>query len=702
MAKILAKANRSSLVTPYKSDDPEYSKYESVNVSKRKGIIRPSSEVGVRTKDANKPRPLKTPTHTNHDFCLAKLSATVGDNPVLVKRPASSSSRKYEESSKKLVQFRKCKTDLKILPDKQRPQTVQGLTRKPDSKEISKEKSNNHPLKEVRRKLHFGNVDQDDVNDNDTEPFDFTDKLVAIRNVIDKTRDSRDILDRRAYYDEYKSSQRRIIVSRSDSFKENVVGGDTDITNVNEEEANAKDTKRDERNSRSRSQDRKERPKDKRTRDVKSADIFKPRNVDGRLSVDINKLRSNLEERRDCTRDSANQPYVANTDPRVSPISQTNNSYAGDDMLHAKSNRKILTCSVKSKHEAKSRRNFESDQNMGGDAQINGSYTNDKGENRSLKRKESRETQTNLNHSVRSVQSNVPFYDSKHFIDDLNRENDKSSGRKTPCEVQDNVLCDIGFENDIGRLSSGKANCFEEKQTNVGDFFDIGLNQEKDRLKYNHKEVDKDLEHLRSKLSWLMGRDVDNHKKRPKSRSKVHQNDDVFNGKETKETDEDRKGHFDRLANHLLADGENRTERPDVADQKVRDWIKSQQVLNAGYLGDQKNVEALVIEELSVSVSIKNKRDVADENVTTNSSSDTCDKYPVKLEKVATSKMGAKPNDNKTSKRTIGSELVGEGFLPEDPRNLHGNINEVPVRDYPGTFLPARQGLPDSDSYETE
>lgn len=504
-----------------------------------------------------------------------------------------------------IAQLRKSKSEVKT-----RTQTEYDK-RKNDMHGPSEEK----PLREIRRKLDFEN---DEIGDEVTplpDGLDFTDKLAALRSLINRDRETRDITDRRAYYGEYKSSQRNIIISRSDSLKEN--------QEVSKKTHLEKEKILDSLKAR--------RLASGRQRKVQSADLFRDKAVNGRISAtELHVLKERLEGKNDrCSETKDNN--VDERKGRKDSVSEKDLAI-NDLLLHAKSGRKILVPSA--------RKTLEKDT----------FFTMEEG-SRSNSRLESKETQTiQLNQSIRSVQSNVPFYETvgRPVSAPILNCGITVGKRRTVHNNRESVLEGIYSGVNI-KNNKTKSPHRDDRQTNAGDFVGTSLTPEQSKCRSSF-DVENNISEKylgslsrtkRNKDHQMQKLDPGNH--RPSSRNSFIKDEDILltynnSGKNYSDSAQQSKSNNAVLVNKL---GESKHEKTDVrssskSERKVREWIKSQEKLMA-----QKLPDGVMMEELNVSISIPTCSPVYRHP----SPSDSCDKVPVKLEKQKGEKSHVLPSD---------------------------------------------------------
>ncbi|XP_052225286.1 uncharacterized protein LOC127840885 isoform X16 [Dreissena polymorpha] len=542
----------------------------------------------------------------------------------------SESTEKYKRSSPSATKNHKVistqKQELTYLVHRQRSSSVADdvVERKDSTHEIKQDK----PLMEVRRRLDFEKEEIEDDVGPLAQELDFTDKLAALRSIISKGRDLKDITDRKAldfkdisdrkaYYDEYRTRRKRVMVSRSDSLKEN-----------HDTEAEFLETSKLGRNS--------EYGKDQRRRKVQSADIFSTNEVTGRITrEDLQILKERLSER---------NKHVENNG--VSKELQESNL----ELLHAGSGRKIITSSGKGEIKAE----LDMDNNV----------------ERPDSRLESKETQTNeLNQSVRSVQSNAPFYEPSGRPMSAPLFNCQVSVGKTKVYKTRTYRLE-GIEKGVNVESMGTFDHKDEKQTNVGSFVGSSLTPEKDKAKMKLKVKAQGKEYKDMDDGKLNTEDVRSLKhepgnQRPCSRNSQLADDEInhINKKTVRSGTPRTSRRSSSSLNYQDTKGYEVREDKNISksERKVREWIRKQEMLRKG-----RPVSAvgnftpgpLLLEELNVSISIPAGQNCADIR---HSPSDSCDRIPVKLEKSKNEKA-----------YTLGQSSEPIGFLVSKTGNVDG------------------------------
>lgn len=448
--------------------------------------------------------------------------------------------------------------------------------------------------KDVRRKLDFDNEDADPVADL-PKGLDFTDKIAALRSLISRDRIEKAITDRKAYYNEYHSSRRKVMVSRNDSLKEN---HDNDNTNNNAELTESL----------------KEKPQVRKHSRAQSADVLKSSNEHKQFNeLDLQQLKERLEAKQ---RKQELKKELKRSDE--------NDDREVGDLLHASSGRRILESS------RKNRRNINIEETSESDS-------------RPDSRLESKETQTNvLNQSIRSVQSNVPYYDIQ---------------RGRPCSAPvfncDTVVGQRKVYRQREGVSEGKEkgqrvrsvkkrSSNEDRQSNVGDIVEKSLTPEKKvqhghDIESNEVDIEKGNKFTKGKQyteNDKLKNDTGNH--RPSSRCSQTGPDDEVRHIWSSSRKSEKVYQTSRSSSAVNVDMVRRQgdlfmdQCASKSERKVREWIKKQEILNKGRPKSANfSSRPFMMEELSVSISIP-----TDENVDMkHSPADSCDRIPVKLEK---------------------------------------------------------------------
>ncbi|KAL4221576.1 hypothetical protein ACF0H5_019833 [Mactra antiquata] len=443
-------------------------------------------------------------------------------------------------------------------------------------------------LKEVRKKLDF----KDEIDD-DLAPLqkglDFTDKIAALRSLMRRDRETREITDRKAYYDEYQSQHRKVMVSRSDSTKENH-NGEINVKS-HQPVLNGKH------------------------RRIHSADIFKERQSDGRLSaVDLHLLKEKLEDRKSKKTeidDVIEEGNSNNNAKKESKSAKSDNSPENDNALnHIKKGRKVLVARTRQ---------------IDVKTDINEAMETDC---RSSSRIDCKETQANvLNQSIRSVQSNAPFYEP------MGRP---SSAPLFQCGIKvGKKRVEANMNNDFDGIESGVKTEFvksgsskEDRQTNLGNFDSRARNgtPERDNRRQRvrpasatplhvNNDIDADVAKRRPvRPGSAAEQRLDEGNQRPSSRNGRYNDDrktpDVLcsSNKLRRSSENLLRNNIDEFRpevneNHVDKRMLKSTEK---SERKVREWIKNQEILRNGRIHDSRHQDSgpMVMEELNISISI--------------------------------------------------------------------------------------------------
>ncbi|WAR15777.1 hypothetical protein MAR_005882 [Mya arenaria] len=492
--------------------------------------------------------------------------------------------------------------------------------RKDESSE-RKTSPKNKPM-EVRRRLDFEKDETADELGPLSRELDFTDKIAALRSLMNRGNgdgDFKDISDRKAYYNEYRSGHRKVMVGRADlrnhvdKHDENVlIDGQLDINFI------------------------KGHLKSQRLRQVHSADIFSNdlKNIDGRLSaVELQLLKDRLELRHENGKDTETEQ---SRDAKID---------TEDDLFHAGSGRKILSSSKKPRR--KSEHKMETGET-------------DNRESRPSSRLDSKETQAKLlNSSIRSVQSNVPFFEA------LGRP---MSAPLFNCEIavgKRNVYKQRseqfeGIEKGIHVNNVETSPGAEERQTNVNNFMGTSVTPEKQKHRPKIISRSRDLKAENNKIQQVLDNDAlkrDSGNHRPSSRNSQVALDDEIKGITGQSNKLRSCRHSKRSAstvNGVDVDKHNTEREISKSEKKVREWIKKQEMLTKGRPASafDFNSGPVMMEELNISISIPTDPKAEMKH----SPSDSCDRIPVKLEK--------KKNERT---HTLGQPTTAIGFLaPKD------------------------------------
>lgn len=449
-------------------------------------------------------------------------------------------------------------------------------------RKIAKSPATEKPLREIRRRLDFEN---DEVGD-EVAPLpsglDFTDKIAALRTLMHKDREIREISDRKAYYGEYRSSQRKVIISRSDSLKENQ-------EQVNEKVDIEKGKVRD--SSRNRKSEK------ERQRKVQSADVFRGKELDGRLSVnDMHILKERLEAKHETVSEKIDNKVDVRNNSRLDELS---NKYLTDDsLIHARKDRKIIVASARK---------------IAG--RENNNKVNEIKENTSRPSStlEAKEVQTNhLNQSIRSVQSNVPYYEPVNrpmSTPVLNCELSVSKRRvlaKSRVKGLGGIEAGVNIEN-----NKVESPCRDDRQTNVNNFVGGSLTPEKLRRNSQTQSVERNKMVEENGETVSRRRRISEHSKqkhdsgnyRPSSRGS-NQDEDILimngiSGNKYRDSEIHSK-------NNKLKDPRqeklNARDTTSKSERKVREWIKNQEKLMKGKSVDNED-DDMLMEELNVCIS---------------------------------------------------------------------------------------------------
>ncbi|XP_045163017.2 uncharacterized protein LOC123527556 isoform X2 [Mercenaria mercenaria] len=476
---------------------------------------------------------------------------------------------------------------------------------------ITKSPTKEKPLKEIRRRLDFENDEIGDEVAPLSSGLDFTDKIVALRSLIHRDRETRDISDRKAYYGEYRSSQRKVIISRSDSLKENQ-------EQVSEKTGLEKDKIRDILRTR--------KADNERQRKVQSADLFKDKKLDGRLSaIDMHILKERLEAKHEVVSEKKDKNVDLRNGSGEDILSDK--CLTGDSLLHARKDRKIIVASSR-KLAGREERVTETMENT----------------SRPSSRLEAKETQTSqLNQSIRSVQSNVPFYEP------VGRP---VSAPVLNCELSVSKRRVVARNRDrgIGGIEPGinvknadiESPSKDDRQTNIDNFVGTSLTPEKlkHRRQFDINEKKKVLElngitssrERRSSEHIKQRHDPGNH--RPNSRTS-NRDEDILNMNGTigrKYRNSESQSKSNNAENKVLDSRyEKNLKGTSKSEKKVREWIKNQEKLMKGNSVDK---DEMLMEELNVCISYP----VSSPTRMQKSPSDSCDKIPIKLEKTKNEK----------------------------------------------------------------
>ena len=592
------------------------------------------------------------------------------------------------------------------------------------------------PLKDVKRKLDFGENDQG-LDDWGANELDFTDKIAVLRSLLDtgfKTSLHSNAKDSchsaglsngaRPFQVSDQHVRKVAQITRNDSLKEN----ELDLM-----ELAAKRRKRREE-ARIRKEDKKY-DKDTGITDRKvetENDRLNTRVCDSiitedrlsTLTVDLHTLKDRLFEKRRnkvIERNSGvvddkyldkfivKRPKVSNK--RKESLKAFQEFEVGDALDHISPDRKVISSSKKIKSETQTNEilvdTVKSKSNL-----------------------DNKEIQTDvLNQSLRSVQSNVPFYEpNAGFGEAVKRPlSTQSSVRKKLYSInkvedaKDGICEAVSVPEDTDFSSPSNA-----KQTNVDSFVGASLTPEKKRNKVktspnvkNQNGLIKTFEedtNLNNALKPEVDREnIPNEKDATKETPKKFEVDKMLgseksnsnkwerekkiegykqlkcNLRNTENDINDREkvrnlGSFgiDKLHSedefldnnfaHRIIENTKKTEK------KVREWIESQEKQDNYYPADS---GPMTLDELSVSPSVESKT----KSSKPISPSDSCDKYPVKLEKWENEreKKSKHTAKQKRPKRVLPDTPIGKGLgtLRKDDAALivNGLKEEFPMRD---------------------
>lgn len=415
--------------------------------------------------------------------------------------------------------------------------------REPVDRPRSKSASKQQPLKAVRRKLNFQNKEGTDELEPPSVDIDFTDKIAAIRSLVIRDRITPDITNRKAYYDGYRSSHKKVLV-RNDSLKENKLNNDDFDCNIDSNDIEMSLQNGHNMNC------------------VEKLKTRKGKVDENLMEINVLLLKEQLEERHREKDGILRKRNNHCESAKIYSEFKCKEDSAGIDsegLVHAEVGRRILQSSKQQELD---------------DEQCSESFVAHI-QNSLL---ESKETQTNvLNSSIRSVQSNVPFYDPSRrpvsaplfhgeFTHKIHLINTRT---RKMIETTDNG---VNLQKGI-KSSPGQAN----KQTNVDSFTGASYNVEQGKLTQmvNNECNDMDLDiqvnidqskvnlrHRSGNLrpssgnSKLGNRIVNSHK--------IH-SANVVNG------------NCSVIEKELLTNKD--LAKKSVGDRKVREWIKYQEKL---------------------------------------------------------------------------------------------------------------------------
>ena len=547
------------------------------------------------------------------------------------------------------------------------------------------------PLKDVKRKLDFGENDQE-LGDRGSNDLDFTDKIAALRSLLDtgfktslptKTKDTAHSAglfnDARPFRATDQHVSKVAHITRNDSLKEN---------ELNMIELAAKRRKRRE--------DAKLRKEDKHNEDVGISerkeeienDRLNPRVSDSMISkdrlsaltVNLHTLKDRLFERRKnkvvekksgVVDDKYLDKFIAKRpkviDKKLDSPKMLQEFDVGDALDHISPDRKVLTSSKKIKSETQTSEIGVDDKNVQSKSNL-----------------DSKEIQTDvLNHSMRSVQSNVPFYDPHTgFGEPVKRPSSthsQSSVRKKLSlinnvqNINDGICEAITVPDDNKQMELSSPS--HAKQTNVDSFVGSSLTPEKKRNIHVETSSPKFKNHKGLIKKFEEDINLNNAQKPEDNHENILTEKDVAMESLKQKNDADRKlgseksnsnnverekkiGGYKQLKCNLRKHETDTNDREKIrnlgsigidklhsedeflddnftqrilentkkTEKKVREWIESQEKVDNFYPADS---GPMTLEELSVSPSMESKT----KSSKLVSPSDSCDKYPVKLEK---------------------------------------------------------------------
>lgn len=509
--------------------------------------------------------------------------------------PYNSGRKSVDPNKLAIAQFRKPKSETKDKRSVPEGNCKREINSKKSSDTTNfKSPAKEKPLVEIKRRLDFEKTDE---FGDEAKPLpsglDFTDKIAALRSLIHTERESMDITDRRAYYDEYRSKPRKVLVSRSDSLKENL--DHISVKNTASENDKVRDNKMNKKSVCD------------RQRKVQSADLFKHRKLGGRMSVmDMQVLKERLEEKhannREQIDESTGETMKFDT---VNAKHDVLDKYVAVDksLLHATKGRKIIA--------AASRNLVE-------------------GDSRPSSRCESKETQTNqLNMSIRSVQSNVPFYEPRGRV---------MSAPVLNVRSKDTNLCCIDASVNGSKMEFGSTS----KDYRHTDAYNVGTSLTPEKSKSGsrvndceNKQFEKYDEILSRKktTSENTTRKVDPGNHRPSSRnSRNKAESDTYSSLVKKyrisenQTTDNNAGVGDGIVNGKHDAMFVRTQK---SDRKVREWIENQEKMLVEKNDNLKSYSSEPMEEPIVSKSVTACSSVKIHQ----RPSGSYDKIPVKREK---------------------------------------------------------------------
>ena len=499
------------------------------------------------------------------------------------------------------------------------------------------------PLKDVKRRLDFGENEQILTTDKETNGLDFTDKLAALRSLIgtglknsqhiigkdDDSRVTSSPSNQLIHPVNKHLSQKAAHLTRSDSLRENgniiemsskrkKKRDEAEITRSNEKADNVSEGKSDA----------------KITEDRLSA-----------LTVDLHALKDRLYEKRrtkntECNNNNETDRYLDKFITKSQRAAENRNGIAelvpdfevGDALDHISPDRKIIESTKKFKSESRLLDRDTPSSKLG-----------------------HKEIQTDvLNQSIRSIQSNVPFYEpySSGFGEVVKRPVTTAS-----TSVRKQFVSNENINKRNGGISEGvnlgksteSSSHTNEKQTNVNSFVGTSLTPEKDKQKSVTKVLGKYQERLAVEnqnencilKERPIERKINSEQLRSEKEKKIKAYQHLKGNLRAKDKDdsyvysEKRKvssyaavdkfdteeNFFDKDFTKRIIENTNKTER------KVREWIKSQEK-HEHFL--PRDSGPLTLDELSVSPSAESKEKLLHP---ASSPNDSCDRIPVKLEK---------------------------------------------------------------------
>ena len=595
------------------------------------------------------------------------------------------------------------------------------------------------PLKDVKRKLDFGGNDLALINDRETNELDFTDKIAALRSLLDtgfktslhstakNTGNSASLSNGTQPFQAPDKHVRKVAqITRSDSLKEN--GSTMElVVKRRKRREEARIGKEDKKNEKVVGVSDKIRGnKEEIENDKLITEVCDSRITDDRLSaltVDLHVLKDRLFEKR---RNKAEERNTGVTDDRYldkfivkrkKVVERSNESpkafqeiEVGDALDHVSPDRKVISSTKKFKPETKlqERDIVKSKSNL-----------------------DSKKIQTDLlNQSMRSVQSNVPFYEPYAGLGGaVKRPASTLSSVKKKFYSSNNVedakegMCeddDIPETNKHLEMSSHS----NAKQTNVDSFVGTSLTPEKNRDKgktspkvNNHNDFtrnlreDSNLNNAQKPEDGSENFPFENKGKSVTVTPKMGQADKKLNSEKSKDWEREKKikgykhlkGNLrnsetdtihkekirnlgsigidklhseDEFLDHNFA--QRIIENTNKTEKKVREWIKSQEKLEDFYPAD---CGPMTLEELSVSPS--NESRTKEQKPT--SPTDSYDRIPVKLEKWENEreKRSKHVAKHKYLNRVMPERHIGDHLevLKDEATNVNGLEEEFPMRD---------------------